>query len=307
MKKLVTILIIVSASIIYYVKRPAYSPVLSNIQKGKLKTLVSSKNMNEAKHNSKISRQSQLQDEVMTKYSAIQRTAEEKEIEALVNEIIKDDGITSLDETIKQSFLQKVKDKKSPQAAKLIKFIDDYNLLEKIKESYAKLHPDDLRVIAEIQNHPLLKSLKDNQEQIQAKIRDVLINNKEMSISPDKVAVINQILEQSNEVEASQVLFKSLIKETVYETLISNNEKITIAEARGIAEDSAVKKLKKIDELLTKSFLVTYGHMKQEELEEYLRYTQKIDARRATKKSMDATGEVLKNFISKLLREFPSN
>lgn len=251
-------------------------------------------------------------DSIQTKTSAIKKdikienvnslSPEQQKVE-LVNSLIKEEKYTALKDQLKQITDQKLK-QFDPEKAKQVKeFIDNYPLVKNLKDAFAELHIDDLEAIKEIESHPVVNELQNLEKENQAKLEKAMANNSPLDIPEEKAEAIDLILEQTNEVKSTQMLMKNITEESLYQVLMKRNEKLNIAEARSQAQTIAAQTLKLYTDKLHKMTAYTYSSLSKDQLEEFSRFTQKIDAQKATSASMEASEKVIKDFVSKFLLE----
>ena len=253
-----------------------------------------------------------MEDSIQLKSSAIKKDISTTNIKSLnpkqqkielVNSLIKEEKYTALKDQLKQITDEKLKQIDPAKAEQVKKFVDNYPLIKNLKNAYAELHIDDLETIKEIESHPVVNELQKLEKENQAKLEKALANKSPLDIPEEKAEAIAQILEQTNEVKSTQMLMKNVTEESIYQVLMKRNDKLNIAEARGQAQTITEQTLKPYTDQLHKMTAYTYSSLSKDQLEEFSRFTQKVDAQKATSASMEASEKVIKDFVSKFLLE----
>ena len=223
----------------------------------------------------------------------------------LINSIVEAEDFNKLNDAIKDSFLESSKKNYSgPKFLKIKTYIDNFNFNLELAKQLQKISLEDLKNIVEIDKHPIEKMLKEKETKNQELIEKILNGEQSFSNSIEKQQLIDDILQESNAVEATQLFFKNILHSTYFNAIKKNNPHYNIAEIKAQAHELTQKKLNHNKGLIKKVFDISYGHLEKEDLEEYIYFLQKRNAKKATNLTLRAHNNVTRQFIQGLFRSF---
>jgi hypothetical protein len=249
---------------------------------------------------------------VSTKKSAVMKIATdmsntgtpEAETKAEKDKVIVDllelQQIADIGKTLAASFKSLPNQKKMKP---LLDFLIDYPFAEEFKAAYSEMHTDSLRAILEVQQHGINKVLVKNQANNETKILEHFKEKKDHSNSSDKQEVIDAILEESNLISSTQQTTSKMLESIYTYTISEQKPNLNIAEARSMANKQALQHSKAQAKAIKIAMDITYGGVSKDELREYLRFLEKVDAAKATSLALAASDKALSRFSKKLAEQ----
>lgn len=252
--------------------------------------------------------------EVKTTASAIKQTKQEvievSEKKILIDKIAAHSNLSDFNESFETTVKEIVKNKDF-NGQELIDFVRAFDFEQELKDEYAKLHEEDLHKILEIMEHPLSAKLKELGETHKDDIVQAFQSGNLPKISEEKRNLIDQILEEGNTMEQTELLMEKLFQATYTTMTVTMKPEININEAQEQSKKLASTQAQAQLAAVKKVMDMNYNYMSDEELQEYLHYLQKVNARDATSLSLNSTGNViekfLKGFVKRIAKLKPAN
>lgn len=227
-------------------------------------------------------------------------TEDQKERTALTQKIIQLQEFGEMNKSFEDTLLPAL-NAQGIDSPTIEDFVINYNFNSKLESELNKLHKEDLHSLLEVLDHPLTKKLKSQEKSSQTKLAELLKDGQDLNIAPRKKELIDSIITETNSLEQTESVVTSLFAVT-YSTALQADNKKTMAEIRNEASQLANKMAANQMPYIQKVFEITYDSLNESELDEYLRFMQKSDARRATEVSLRATQNVLGDFLQKFTK-----
>ena len=123
----------------------------------------------------------------VTKSALTKANLIQDEEEKLVEAVIKIEEFNKVNNTVKETFLEKSKEVNSVEKfVKTQEYAESLDFNKALKEEFKKLHPDNLKPILEIDGHPIEEKINANEEQNRKLIDQIMKGELEDSNSPEK-------------------------------------------------------------------------------------------------------------------------
>jgi hypothetical protein len=200
-------------------------------------------------------------------------------------------GVTDLNAQMLASYKQL-----APKNIDLHNFIKEFSFKDEFEKELAKLDSESLRIIGELEDHPLSKELSESSQTANEEIDQFMKTGKHSPISEEKQQLIDMVTNETSAHESMDKLTRNIIESTVQYKLTTDQSKLNQSEVELKAIETADSYMQKQSATFKKIVDISYSTLSEKKLEEYAAFLQKINAKEATSLSTRALEPVFYRF-----------
>jgi len=270
MKKIIIIsLIIIGGAAFYFFNQADSAKVAIKVQSKKpSESRIKAKKILEQRIKRREAKKEQVQE--------VQRTLTNEETR-IIDLTTKGLGLSDINEQMLATYKQL-----APKNSKLHDFIKNFSFEDEYKRELAKLDNESLRIIGELEDHPISQELTNNTKETNIKIEEFMATGKGEDISPEKQNLIDLVTTETSAHESMLELTQNILESSIRYGLTNTESNLNQSEVELQSIERADSYIQKQAATFKKIVDISYSSLSADQLEEYSDFLQKINAREAT-------------------------
>jgi len=270
MKKIIIIsLITIGGATFYFFNQADSSKVAIKVQSKKpSESRIKAKKILEQRVKRREAKKEQVQE--------VQRTLTNEETR-IIDLTTKGLGLSDINEQMLATYKQL-----APKNSKLHDFIKNFSFEDEYKRELAKLDNESLRIIGELEDHPISQELTNNTKETNIKIEEFMATGKGEDISPEKQNLIDLVTTETSAHESMLELTQNILESSIRYGLTNTESNLNQSEVELQSIERADSYIQKQAATFKKIVDISYSSLSADQLEEYSDFLQKINAREAT-------------------------
>jgi len=270
MKKIIIIsLITIGGATFYFFNQADSSKVAIKVQSKKpSESRIKAKKILEQRVKRREAKKEQVQE--------VQRTLTNEETR-IIDLTTKGLGLSDINEQMLATYKQL-----APKNSKLHDFIKNFSFEDEYKRELAKLDNESLRIIGELEDHPISQELTNNTKETNIKIEEFMATGKGEDISPEKQNLIDLVTTETSAHESMLELTQNILESSIRYGLTNTESNLNQSEVELQSIERADSYIQKQAATFKKIVDISYSSLSANQLEEYSDFLQKINAREAT-------------------------
>ena len=270
MKKIIIIsLITIGGATFYFFNQADSSKVAIKVQSKKpSESRIKAKKILEQRIKRREAKKEQVQE--------VQRTLTNEETR-IIDLTTKGLGLSDINEQMLATYKQL-----APKNSKLHDFIKNFSFEDEYKRELAKLDNESLRIIGELEDHPISQELTNNTKETNIKIEEFMATGKGEDISPEKQNLIDLVTTETTAHESMLELTQNILESSIRYGLTNTESNLNQSEVELQSIERADSYIQKQAATFKKIVDISYSSLSANQLEEYSDFLQKINAREAT-------------------------
>ena len=270
MKKIIIIsLITIGGATFYFFNQADSSKVAIKVQSKKpSESRIKAKKILEQRIKRREAKKEQVQE--------VQRTLTNEETR-IIDLTTKGLGLSDINEQMLATYKQL-----APKNSKLHDFIKNFSFEDEYKRELAKLDNESLRIIGELEDHPISQELTNNTKETNIKIEEFMATGKGEDISPEKQNLIDLVTTETSAHESMLELTQNILESSIRYGLTNTESNLNQSEVELQSIERADSYIQKQAATFKKIVDISYSSLSADQLEEYSDFLQKINAREAT-------------------------
>jgi hypothetical protein len=184
----------------------------------------------------------------------------------------------------------------APKNSELHAYIKNFSFKDEFKKELAKLDNESLRIIGELEDHPISKELTNNTKETNVKVEDFMKTGKAEEFSLEKQNLIDLVTTETSAHESMIELTQNILESTIKYSLTKSESKMNRSEIELKSIERADSYIQKQVPTFKKLIDISYSALSTEKLREYSNFLQKINAREATALTTKALEPVFYRF-----------
>jgi len=270
MKKIIIIsLITIGGATFYFFNQADSSKVAIKVQSKKpSESRIKAKKILEQRVKRREAKKEQVQE--------VQRTLTNEETR-IIDLTTKGLGLSDINEQMLATYKQL-----APKNSKLHDFIKIFSFEDEYKRELAKLDNESLRIIGELEDHPISQELTNNTKETNIKIEEFMATGKGEDISPEKQNLIDLVTTETSAHESMLELTQNILESSIRYGLTNTESNLNQSEVELQSIERADSYIQKQAATFKKIVDISYSSLSANQLEEYSDFLQKINAREAT-------------------------
>lgn len=270
MKKIIIIsLIIIGGAAFYFFNQADSAKVAIKVQSKKpSESRIKAKKILEQRVKRREAKKEQVQE--------VQRTLTNEETR-IIDLTTKGLGLSDINEQMLATYKQL-----APKNSKLHDFIKNFSFEDEYKRELAKLDNESLRIIGELEDHPISQELTNNTKETNIKIEEFMATGKGEDISPEKQNLIDLVTTETSAHESMLELTQNILESSIRYGLTNTESNLNQSEVELQSIERADSYIQKQAATFKKIVDISYSSLSADQLEEYSDFLQKINAREAT-------------------------
>jgi len=270
MKKIIIIsLIIIGGAAFYFFNQADSAKVAIKVQSKKpSESRIKAKKILEQRIKRREAKKEQVQE--------VQRTLTNEETR-IIDLTTKGLGLSDINEQMLATYKQL-----APKNSKLHDFIKNFSFEDEYKRELAKLDNESLRIIGELEDHPISQELTNNTKETNIKIEEFMATGKGEDISPEKQNLIDLVTTETSAHESMLELTQNILESSIRYGLTNTESNLNQSEVELQSIERADSYIQKQAATFKKIVDISYSSLSANQLEEYSDFLQKINAREAT-------------------------
>lgn len=270
MKKIIIIsLIIIGGAAFYFFNQADSAKVAIKVQSKKpSESRIKAKKILEQRVKRREAKKEQVQE--------VQRTLTNEETR-IIDLTTKGLGLSDINEQMLATYKQL-----APKNSKLHDFIKNFSFEDEYKRELAKLDNESLRIIGELEDHPISQELTNNTKETNIKIEEFMATGKGEDISPEKQNLIDLVTTETSAHESMLELTQNILESSIRYGLTNTESNLNQSEVELQSIERADSYIQKQAATFKKIVDISYSSLSANQLEEYSDFLQKINAREAT-------------------------